>query len=188
MPTAIKPLKKSLHSIPRTLVLWVGSFDDRKQPHRFLSFCRKFNFKFPENDLKFLMCGSGPLFDNILNLANSDEKLYNLEIHKNVDHIQIMEFMTKARFLVSFSSQEGLPMTFLEALESGVPIITSVYRGGDVYEFLNDSNSIIFKSEDDIFEQLCSKKNILFEDTSHLKQPYSFQFFSDFHINIYEGT
>ncbi len=187
IPTAIKPRQKQYNKTTRNLILWIGSFDARKKPFEFLDFIRKINSLIPSNNFKFIMCGNGPLFNDICSYAKNDENFRNLEINKNLDNNKILNLFTRGKYLVSFSVQEGLPMTFLEALEYGVRIITTAYKGGDVHEFLNQSNSIIIKNRDDYMDQLYSVNLDFSEDVSHLKQPYNFQYFIERYLCIYES-
>lgn len=77
-------------------------------------------------DLRFLIIGDGPLFSEILHL----KKLYRLD---NVilpgSKDEIFNYLSDSKIFLSTSIYEGLPISILEAMSVGLPIVASKVEG-----------------------------------------------------------
>lgn len=104
------------------VIIHVGSFN-RVKNHIFLIDVFALAHKADQN-LKLILIGDGPLFDEI------KSGTYNLGLQDYVLFLGRQEnipgYMSAADCLVLPSYHEGLPMVFLEAQASGLPIITSM--------------------------------------------------------------
>jgi L-malate glycosyltransferase len=73
-----------------------------------------------------------------------------------ITHAEVAEIMRQNNILVMFSRIENLPCVILEALSSGLPVISSDVGG--IHEWINESNGILIESgnEDELLEGLIS--------------------------------
>jgi glycosyltransferase involved in cell wall biosynthesis len=82
-----------------------------------------------KDDIKFLFCGDGPLFNKI----KYDVKKGNLEPFIDVvgwiSHNQVPEYLHKISLLILPSFSEGLPTIILEAMACGTPVLTTPVGG-----------------------------------------------------------
>jgi glycosyltransferase involved in cell wall biosynthesis len=96
-------------------------------------------------DVLFLVIGDGPLREDLESLTN------RLEISSHVKFLgyrkDVVEIYSGLDVLVSASLREGLPMTLLEAMAVGVPIVaTSV--GGVPRIIKNNETGMLIQAED----------------------------------------
>jgi glycosyltransferase involved in cell wall biosynthesis len=79
---------------------------------------------------RFLIIGSGPLFDDINKMIEKDQVLKNrVTLLRYVPHKDIPYYMNQIKVFVFLTRSEGLPNTILEALASGC-IVLSTGIGG----------------------------------------------------------
>jgi len=95
-------------------------------------------------DVKLRVCivGSGPLYSNLINMVNElnlKHNIYFVGFQKN-----IKTFIDKSKIFIQTSSAEGLSLSLVEAIASGlVPIVT---EAGSERDIVTDGyNGIIFK-------------------------------------------
>ena len=106
-------------------ILFVGRIIDIKNPLLFLEIIK--DLKIKNKNIKAAMIGKGDLFDKC--------KEYILEnnLEKNVDMLGFVEnpysYMKNSKILLMPSKYEGLPMTALEALILGMPVVNSGVNG-----------------------------------------------------------
>ena len=91
-------------------------------------------------DLRFLIIGDGPLFKEILYL----KKLYNLEnVILGGAKNEIFSYLIKADIFLSTSLYEGLPISILEAMSIGLPIVASKVEG-NVDTIIHGKNGYLY--------------------------------------------
>ncbi len=128
-------------------LLWVGRLEQiQKQPLQFVALAQML----PEQT--FLLIGQ-PMGDAALTQAVRDAaaKLPNLTYRDWVPPDEISDYFRRARALVSTSTFEGFPNTYLEAWRSGTPVITRLdperltdrYRAGFIYDNLEQAAECI---------------------------------------------
>lgn len=156
-------------------IAWVANFRFQKN----LSLLFKIASRLP--NMNFKVAGE-PLFpldpetEENLNLLN---KLPNIEFMGIMKRNEILPFMAKANFLLNTSRYEGFSNTFLEAMITGTPILTSenVNPDGIInsnrigYVYKNEGDLVNFLTSISIYEYSEMSKNCLFfvqENHDHL--------------------
>lgn len=102
----------------RDYVLWVARCEAWKNPLLFVEIARRLPAR------KFVMIF--PLNNNVLSAAvrKQAELLDNLTLAGEIEFGDLQSYYNRARIFVSTSESEGWPATFLQACESGVPIVS----------------------------------------------------------------
>ena len=116
---------------------FVGRLDDpRKNLSLLLQSAALLKQKF--NDFKLLLVG-GSLSGNLIELAKSLNILNNLEIIKFVERKDLPKFYRQLDVFVIPSFQEGLCIAGLEALASGIPVVST--KCGGPADFIIDGKN-----------------------------------------------
>lgn len=101
-------------------VLWIGRIQDIKRPELFLELAKRMP------DFKFQMIGA-PVKDNLKyyeKIKRGSEGINNLEFLGFISHTIIDTYYENSSVLVSTSSSEGFPNTFLEAWGHSIPVVS----------------------------------------------------------------
>ena len=77
-------------------------------------------------DYTFIIIGNGPLYKEIINLINY-EKIRNVILTGCLDNVY--SFLRNSDIFLSTSLYEGLPISVLEAMSAGLPILASKVIG-----------------------------------------------------------
>lgn len=126
---------------PRGYVLWVGNVRAQKRPEYLLEVARRL----PRH--RFVMVGGSDLDRKSLEYARSIReqaaRLGNITVHEFLPFQQTERLFDGARVVLSSSSYEGFPNTFLQAWSRGVPTVAFVdtgsrHRGQPVYDIARD--------------------------------------------------
>jgi glycosyltransferase involved in cell wall biosynthesis len=113
---------------PGGIVLWVGTIREVKRPDMFVEIARLL----PE--VRFRLVG-GPTegdvamqarFERLKSLATD---IPNLELAGFVPFAEVEKHFDQASILVSTSSNEGFPNTFLQAWARGIPVVSTFDAG-----------------------------------------------------------
>ena len=115
IPNGIRPDGVTRDSLRDTIV-WIGAMWPVKRPELFLDLARRM----PER--KFIMIGGGG--ELVSQIRAEAEGLSNLTMMGRVPRSEIGGVLRNAAALVNTSSVEGFPNAFLEAWNSGVPVVT----------------------------------------------------------------
>ncbi len=97
-------------------------------------------------EIKWVHLGGGPELKSIMELAETlldHKKNINYDVIGTVTNKEVLETLRKGSFdfFINVSESEGMPVSIMEALSFGIPIIaTSV---GGIPEFINDSNGYL---------------------------------------------
>ena len=117
-----------------------ASFDENKN-HRLLieAFeslpdCRKY---------KLICLGTGPLLESIKSLVLQKGLSGNILFTGPVSNVG--DYLSASRIFVLPSKNEGIPISILEAMNHGLPIIAS--NVGGIPDFVSNDNGILFESE-----------------------------------------
>ena len=129
----------------RKYIAWVALFQYQKNMGLLFEVTSKMK------DVKFKIAGKENYVDIDDETKGNIIKLHSLENVEFVDYLgrkQLIEFLSKAKFLLSTSHYEGFSNTFLESMICGTPIITtenanpdsiiSKYNLGFIYADQND--------------------------------------------------
>ena len=114
-------LNKELNTSKKSWVGWVGRMASIKNPMAFLKLAKETIQLNPE--LGFVMIGDGPLKTEI------EE---SIKIHHLENHVFLLGWkkdmpplMASLNLIINTSFNEGTPVTLLEAMASGTPVLTS---------------------------------------------------------------
>ena len=140
-PRSKKIIRKKLNlNLNDKIILYVGYLIERKRVDILINSFKEL-LKFHPN-LKLIIVGDGPLKQNLISLT------LNLNLQSNVIFLgklrseEVALYMNAADVFSLTSSSEGRPNVVLEALASGLPVITTPV--GDVTSFLiNNVNAFI---------------------------------------------
>lgn len=124
------------------MILSVGELNRNKNHQTII----KAIAKLKNDKIKYIICGQGPLEEELKKLAQK------LKIQKQVIFLgfreDIPEIMSIADLFVFPSFREGLPLSLMEAMASGLPIICSNIRGN--CELIEDGKNGYLVSPDDV--------------------------------------
>lgn len=81
-------------------------------------------------NIKFILIGSGSLYDKIIQIVNNDPLLKSrIEVRKYISHSEIPIYLNKIKIFIFPSLSDGLPNTLLESMASGNIIIATPVGG-----------------------------------------------------------
>ena len=98
-----------------------------------------------KNNVFYVICGKGPLMEEYINLANKLGIQKRLKLMGYVNDTP--NYYRIADLFVFPSKREGLPVSIMEAMASGLPIIATDIRGSR--DLLGDSSNVLFSLDDD---------------------------------------
>jgi len=102
------------------LLLYVGRITEVKQPFLTLKFFKLLNSI--NRNISLVMIGKGNL---LMKLKKKVKSQQNIHVLGYVPHKKLPTFMNAADAFISLSCYEGLPLTVLEAITYGLPLILS---------------------------------------------------------------
>lgn len=129
-------------------ILYVGRIVYQKNPERLMSILKKILDVKP--DCKIGVVGAGDMFDQTINYAK------DLGIDNHIDFLGYqsnpLKYLYRSKVMIMTSRYEGLPMTVLEALALGIPIVSTpvdglkeVIENGKEGFLSNDDNELVEK-------------------------------------------
>ena len=113
-----------------------------------------------QKNIHLVILGTGEeqiLLDNKIADLNLKDKVHLLGFKENV-----WDYIFNAKFLVLSSQYEGFPMTILEALSLGIPVVSFDCESGPNEMIINHHNGILVENQN--FTELTHKMNIFVED------------------------
>ena len=132
-------------------IVYVGRLAYQKNPERLLKVLCEVIKKIP--DIKIGIVGDGALFAQTKKQAESMGLLNNIEFLGFQSNP--LKILSKAKVMVMTSRYEGLPMTVLEALALGIPIVSTPVDG--LLNVINNGQNGYLTENDDLFvEKVCS--------------------------------
>jgi glycosyltransferase involved in cell wall biosynthesis len=132
-------------------VAWVANFRYQKN----LKLLHELAEEFKEYQFKIAGAPLLPLDDETSTYLNKLREMENVEFVGTIGRESILDFFSKAIFLLNTSRYEGFSNTFLEAMATGTPILTSnsVNPDGiiDTYEL-----GLVYSTAEDLRKQIKS--------------------------------
>jgi glycosyltransferase involved in cell wall biosynthesis len=146
---------KSRFLIPQEvkIISFIGRFSDEKNPFLFVEIAKNITARFP-NEFKFVMAGDGPQFGKVKDMI----KNYGLEDHFLLTGMidDVAELLNDTYILLIVSKIEGIPLVVLEAMNMGVPVI-STDVGGITEVVKNNFNGYLINVGDRAAELFANK-------------------------------
>ena len=131
-------------------------------------------------DFNFILCGEGPLkteSERILSYCK------NVKFTGHIDEEKLAEFVGKAQLVVSPSLSDSIPLTILEAVACGTPVIASDIPANQhwvdeklpVYIFDKDDSNNLAEKILEIVNNQTILENALEHGPKLIKEKYSFE-------------
>lgn len=130
------------------IMLSVGELSKRKN-HMFVLECIKDKLQSNKN-MKYVICGTGPLENELKQYIDNNDLKDNVVLLGYRNDIQ--EIMLSADIFIFPSIQEGLPVSVIEAMIAGLPILASNIRG---------NNDLVVSNENGYLFELDNKESFL---------------------------
>ena len=138
----------------------------------------------PNIEIEWVHIGDGPLFGYLKNLADKSPKNLSVILKGKVDNSSVHELYLKHPFdlFINTSSREGTPVSLMEAISYGIPVLVSAF-GGNI-EVANKGAGFLFPEDLDEFKIASSIEYLLNnEDLTIIRdkcvEVWSENFFSD---------
>jgi glycosyltransferase involved in cell wall biosynthesis/GT2 family glycosyltransferase len=106
------------------LVSFIGRFSEEKCPEKFVEMANSLRY---EHNLDFVMLGNGPRYNHVkekIRELNLEDRIY---APGNVNDVR--PYLKRSGVLVIPSAIEGVPVTLMESMAFGVPVIASAVGG-----------------------------------------------------------
>jgi glycosyltransferase involved in cell wall biosynthesis len=153
---------------------WLGRLSPEKRPDLFLQVVKHI-----DKSIDVELVGRGPLYAELL--ANiEDLALGNVSILTEYSHDQVSKWLSEIDVLVNTSSVEGIPLSFMESVRQGTPIVTFDVGGTASFVHLTGSGFIL---EDQDPEKMAHLINELLDDPKKMKEMQSKIYYSELHPN-----
>ncbi|WP_303904036.1 glycosyltransferase [Thiohalomonas denitrificans] len=177
----------------RTRIAFVGRLVPIKRPDRFLDVAKKLSARRPGR-YEFYIFGDGPL--------RSETENY-LKSHHLVETVHCMGFrediatcLAEMDMLLMVSDHEGLPMTLLECLALGVPVIArgvggipQVLGNGDAGRIVEDDGSdSVLQAVLELERDPSGKQRMVDEGRRRVMQHFSASACAEQYQEIYQGV
>jgi len=111
------------------VLLYIGRIVKEKNIDLLVKSFKKLNKMKNGKKLKLLLVGNGIFKEKIENIIN-DEKMENVFLMNEMSHNLMPEIINCANIFILVSSFEGTPISVLEALSCGIPVVAS--KAGDL--------------------------------------------------------
>lgn len=150
------------------MLLSVGEINSNKNQKVVIEALAKLHRK----DIKYFICGIGPLEDELKQLARSLD-VYD-QVHFEGFRTDIVDYYKAADMFIISSFREGLSVSIMEAISSGIPCVASKIRGNtdllpnsmltfDPKDSKDLQKKIVLATENDIVQMEVT------QNTEHLK-------------------
>ena len=126
-------------------VVCIGSMQMRKNPFLFANIAKRFN------DINFTWIGDGYYYDWILK-KKATSSIDNLHLIKKMSQKDLAEFLRTFSVFLFPSVHEGFPNVIVEALASGLPVITFDTYGPEAV--IDNFNGFIVGDEFEMVDKL----------------------------------
>lgn len=129
-PHNLKPTSKNKSLVSRyklnghTVLLFMGLLIERKNPIFLLHVFKELKRQTP-NKIKLIICGSGPLKNQLAKIINKYQLQNEVILHSPVFGKAKQNLYSVADIFVHPAIHEGFPLVVLEAMACGLPIVIS---------------------------------------------------------------
>ena len=171
----------------------VARFDPIKRLDNFIEIVNRVKLRIPS--IKAVIVGDGPLKESLV------EKVKTLNLNENIYFsgytLDVHKYYTDSKICILTSEREGLPMTILEAMGTGLPCVVS--NVGDIKDLVIDGwNSFIIDDFNDLdgyttkiiqlLEEQDVYKNISKNATIDVRRSYSYENAESVWKSIFKST
>lgn len=150
IPNPLSFESKESSTLGNNRILMVGRLSKEKGIERILPLAKYMLNNYPNWYIEIF--GDGSLRADIENMITQNA-LSNVRLNSSVRDIKT-EYLNSSIYL-STSYTEALPMSFLEAMQCGVPVISYKHPGSDAL-IANNVNGIVVESENQLIQQTSS--------------------------------
>jgi glycosyltransferase involved in cell wall biosynthesis len=148
--------KSRIQTFSSPIFLFVAQLNQRKGfdilLDAFLILCRDFP------NCKLWIVGDGPLKEHGLNFIERNEIENNVKFFGHCEMDEVYKIYTRSHFFVLPTKRDPNPLTIIEALSFGLPILTTVFAGNSSDAVISGVNGIVV----DIVEPNELLKQLLF--------------------------
>ncbi len=152
----IKGSFKSKFSIPKDvkIITYIGRFSSEKNPLLFVEIAKNVIMRMTDYQVKFIMIGTGPDFENVRNLIDEYGMKDHIILTGTVD--SVVEVLVDTYLLLVVSKTEGIPFVILEAMAMEVPVISTDVGG--IKEVIQDNiNGYLIDPETNVVNSFTDK-------------------------------
>ncbi|MDL1891994.1 glycosyltransferase [Sphingobacteriales bacterium CHB3] len=137
-------------------ILCVGTLEAKKGQHHLIRSFAELRRQRPDIDARLTLVGRGPMLDECMRLAQESNVQDRVNFAGYVPHLdpKLLEYYRNADVFVHFSTKqscgdkEGIPGTIVEAMASGLPVVTTRHAG--IPEIIYDGIQGILLDEKDV--------------------------------------
>lgn len=133
IPSSIN-LKKFENKTIKEDFIFIGRMEAHKHPEDAIKAVQQFNRKFNKN-CKLHLIGAGTLLNTIKNKYGNDA---NIIFHGFITEKEKIKIIKKSSILIFPSEREGLPVSVVECMAAGVPVVTTDYPDNGTKDFVKD--------------------------------------------------
>ncbi|USX45204.1 glycosyltransferase [Dietzia kunjamensis] len=144
--TKVKHLEDAIdYQQEEVAILSIGNAVELKRLGVAVGACARLAEMLAPKPVTWVHIGSGPLEERILQACRSAKSRvdnFDFKMMGQIEHSEILEMLTRERFalLLSASSSEGIPVSQMEAMERGIPVVSTMVGG--VTELIDGTDSI----------------------------------------------
>lgn len=114
--------------------------------------------------IRIVFVGEGPYLSDLRQEIDGDERFVSLGFRSDV-----IELLQQCDYMMLFSSQEGLPITLIEAAMCGTPIVCNNV-GGNCEIAIDGKNAFVVNDWDELIHQLNSLFGVSSETWLHMSK------------------
>ncbi|HOI46543.1 MAG TPA: glycosyltransferase [Bacilli bacterium] len=134
----------------KLVLINVARFNYVKNHRLLLNVFAKLINKYPNLELR--LCGEGPLMNEVIELAHALDITNKVNFMGNI--LNVKEVLVSSDIFVLPSLWEGIPLSLIEAMASGLPVV--VNKVGGMVDMINDGIDGVFfhNTDQDLYDKL----------------------------------
>lgn len=160
---SLKGRFKSKFNIPgeTKLISFIARFSEEKEPLLFVDIAQKILKANPRAPIKFVMAGDGHLFKQVKEKVQEGDLEEHILMTGMLDNAR--ELLADTYLLLVVASNEGIPLTVMEAMAMNIPVFSTVV--GATEEVLKDGiNGYLIPRNEDTANQFTRKVSDILND------------------------